>query len=119
LFYSLFKNVVIYSDSEHLKKTIQFGLSGLFWALLGSLGCLGSLGFPDDFVCACTLYPFIGDDFVCVFTLYPFIGDDFVCACTLYPFIGDDFVCACTLYPFIGDDFVYNKPHLFKKWPVL
>ena len=31
----------------YAKKTIQFGLSGLFWALLGSLGCLGSLGFPD------------------------------------------------------------------------
>ena len=49
LFYSLFKNIAIYSDSLHLRKTIQFGLPGLSWAslwqglgwLVGSAGSLG------------------------------------------------------------------------------
>ena len=44
LFYSLFKNIAIYSDSEHLRKTIQFGLPGLSWASLWQ--SVGSLSGP-------------------------------------------------------------------------
>ena len=70
------------------RKPYKLRFVGVFWVLLGSLGCLGSLGFPRPswaisgrsaswFCMRIYSVSFTGDYFVCVFTLYSFTGDYF------------------------------------------